>query len=101
MGRVSPPTVLSGMVVDFIDRVPLGLSIRELMCRVGGLYAHWCHRSKVALFPVAVSGVVFPRTFVLRLCFLSGREYYVLPRRSESRAATLCLRINDVTALTR
>lgn len=101
MERVSPLTLLSGMIVDLIDRVPLGVSIRELMCRVGGLYAHWCHRSKVALFPVAVSGVVFPRTFVLRLCFLSGREYYVLPRRSESRTASLCLRINDVTALAR
>lgn len=83
MGRVSPPTLLSGLIVDLIDRVPLGLSIRELMCRVRGLYTHWCHRSKVALFPVVASGVVFRRTFVLGLCFLSGREYYVLPRRSD------------------
>jgi hypothetical protein len=26
---------------------------------------------------------------VLRLCFLSGREYYVLPRQPESRCASL------------
>ena len=41
------------------------------------------HRSKAALFPVAVSGVVF--STVEPLCFecvfLSGRGYYVLPRQ--------------------
>lgn len=66
------------------NRIPLGLSIRELICRVCEQFAHWCHdtdlREPHSL--VADSGVVF--STVEPLCFdsvfLSGRQYYVLPR---------------------
>jgi hypothetical protein len=40
MAKVSLHTLLSEVIVDGKNRVPLGLSIRELMCRVRGLYAH-------------------------------------------------------------
>ena len=53
MARVSPLFLLSRIIVDVIYRVPLGLSIRELICRVRGLYAHLCHATDLRLpYPV-------------------------------------------------